>query len=60
MRDLAKDPTRFPDFGSKNIVVRFNKEAGHFGHIDNDTNLAMDTFEFAWLDYIMFKKSNDL
>jgi oligopeptidase B len=59
LRDLAKVPTNQPDFGMKNIVVRFNKEgAGHFGTADNDTNLGMLTFEFAWLDFIMFKKHN--
>jgi len=58
MRDLAESPERFPDFGAKNIVVRFNKDGGHFGDTDNDVNLAMATFEFAWLDYIMFKKHN--
>jgi|LauGreDrversion4_2_1035121.scaffolds.fasta_scaffold25214_6 oligopeptidase B len=56
LRDLAMTPTRFPDFGNKNIVVRLNKEGGHFGDADNDVNLAMATYEFAWLDYIMFKK----
>lgn len=56
LRDMADAPQRFPDFGCKNIVVRLNKEGGHFGALDNDTNLAMGTFEFAWLDYIMFKK----
>lgn len=60
LRDLAKNPEKFPDFGSKNIVVRLNKDSGHFGTVDNDVNLAMETFEFAWLDYIMFKKNNDL
>lgn len=54
------DPKRFPDFGGKNIVVRFNKDSGHFGTVDNEVNLAMDTFEFSWLDYIMFKKNNIL
>ena len=58
MRDLAETPERFPDFGMKNIVVRVNKDAGHFGTTDNEVNLAMATFEFAWLDYIMFKKNN--
>jgi glycine/D-amino acid oxidase-like deaminating enzyme len=58
LRDLAEKPTRFPDFGEKNIVVRFNKDSGHFGTTDNEVNLAMATFEFAWLDYIMFKKHN--
>lgn len=56
IRDLAKAPEKQPDFGMKNIVVRVNKEGGHFGTNDNDTNLAMLTFEFAWLDYLMFKK----
>lgn len=56
MRDMAEAPQRFPDFGAKNLVVRFNKEGGHFGSVENDVNLAMATFEFAWLDYIMFKK----
>jgi oligopeptidase B len=60
LRDMAKEPTRFPDFGGKNIVVRLSKEGGHFGAVDNDTNLAMSTFEFAWLDYIMFKKQNSV
>lgn len=59
MRDLATDVKRFPDFGAKNIVVRFDKDAGHFGEVDNNANLAIDTLEFAWLDYIMFKRRND-
>jgi oligopeptidase B len=58
MRDLAKSPNLFPDFGMKNIVVRFNKDGGHFGAVDNDENLAMLTYEFTWLDYILFKKHN--
>ena len=58
LRDLAMDPQRFPDFGNKNIVARLNNDAGHFGTTDNETNLAMATYEFAWLDYIMFKKLN--
>lgn len=58
LRDVASNPERFPDFGNKNIVVRFNKDSGHFGTTDNEQNLAMATFEFAWLDYIMFKKHN--
>jgi oligopeptidase B len=58
LRDMAETPQRFPDFGDKNIVVRLNKEGGHFGDADNEVNLAMATFEFAWLDYIMFKKHN--
>jgi hypothetical protein len=58
MRDLAKASKKFPDFGNSNIVVRIDKEGGHFGTHDNDTNLAMLTWEFCWLDYIMFKKNN--
>lgn len=38
--------------------MRINKEGGHFGTHDETENLAMLTFEFAWLDYIMFKKNN--
>lgn len=60
LRDLAKDPERQPDFRAKNIVARVNKEAGHFGSVDNDVNLAIETFEFAWLDFLMFKKNNML
>lgn len=60
LRDLAAAPTKFPDFGAKNIVVRFDKDSGHFGTADNDVNLAMATFEFAWLDFIMFKKHNSV
>lgn len=58
IRDLAKTPEKFPDFGDKNIVVRINKEGGHFGTADNDVNLTMLIFEYAWLDYILFKKHN--
>ena len=58
MRDLAKAPTLQPDFGAKNLVVRINKEGGHFGSHENDQNLAMLTYEFAWLDYLMFKRHN--
>lgn len=58
LRDLAKPPSLQPDFGSKNIVVRINKDGGHFGSVENDQNLAMVTYEFAWLDYLMFKKHN--
>lgn len=57
MRDLSKPPTLYPDFGNSNIVVRIDKEGGHFGTTDNDTNLAMLTWEFAWLDFIMFKQN---
>jgi hypothetical protein len=39
-------------------VVKINKEGGHFGSAENEVNLAMATWEFAWLDYIMFKKNN--
>jgi len=39
LRDLAKDPKRFPDFGMKNIVVNINKNDGHFGSIENNENL---------------------
>lgn len=59
LRDLAKTPTKHPNFGNKNIVVRINKEGGHFGNIENEENLKMLAFEFAWLDYIMFKKNNE-
>jgi oligopeptidase B len=36
MRDMALNPTRFPDFGDKNIVVKLNRDEGHFGSHDND------------------------
>lgn len=60
LRDLALDPKKQPDFSAKNIVVRINKDNGHFGSTDNDVNLAMETFEYTWLDYLMFKKNNML
>lgn len=36
LRHLALPPESFPDFGDKNIVVRINKEGGHFGTTNND------------------------
>jgi hypothetical protein len=41
MRDRAMDPTRLPDFGNKNFVVRIRDQAGsgHFGSSDNGENL---------------------
>ena len=61
LRDLAQEPTAFPDFHSKNIVCRLINEegAGHFGSLENDTNLGSLAYEFAWLDFLMFgNKSN--
>lgn len=58
LRDVAMVDERFPDFGDKNIVVRIDREGGHFGTTSNNTNLAMATMEMAWLDFIMFKKNN--
>lgn len=39
MRDLSQDPTRVPDFGNKNMIVRVNQEGGHFGSHDGDVNI---------------------
>ena len=57
LRDLAQSPQRFPDFIEKNIACRFSDEegTGHFGSANNDQNLKMLAYEFAWLDFIMFK-----
>lgn len=59
MRYLAKDPAFFPDFGHKNIVFRLQDEEGqgHFGAVNNESNLAQLTYEFAWLDFLMFKRN---
>lgn len=58
LRDLSLSPKRFPDFGASNIVCRIQTEegSGHFGSVDNDINLALLTYEFAWLDFLMFNK----
>ena len=59
LRGLALEPKRLPNFGNNNIVCRIVNEegTGHFGSVDNNTNLAMSTFEFAWLDFIMCTKN---
>ena len=56
LRDLSCNPKRFPDFGHKNIVCKLHDEEGigHFGSVDNEANLKMLIYEFAWLDFIMF------
>ena len=58
LRDLSKEPTCFPDFGAKNIVVHLeqNEGTGHFGSVDNESNLSRELYEFAWLDFLMFTK----
>ena len=57
LRDLAQDTKQFPDFGSKNIVCRLHQEEGygHSGAVNNSDNLSVLTYEFAWLDFLMFK-----
>lgn len=59
MRDLAKEPKRFPNFGDKNFTVRINKQGGHFGSTENDLNLHNLVQEFAWLDFLLLNPSND-
>ena len=55
LRERALEPTRMPNFGNKNIVVRIEREesSGHFGSVDNNENLKNDTQIFAWLDFLM-------
>ena len=55
LRERALAPTRIPDFGNKNIVIRIEREEGHghFGSTDNSENLKNETQIFAWLDYLM-------
>ena len=36
LRDLAKENERYPNFGEKNIVVKIDKEGGHFGSTNNN------------------------
>jgi len=38
LRERALTPTRIPNFGNKNIVVRVDREEanGHFGSVDNN------------------------
>jgi oligopeptidase B len=36
LREVAKVPTKQPNFGQSNIVVRIKKEGGHFGSLDNN------------------------
>ena len=40
LRDFSIDPTRMPHFGNRNIICKVNKDGGHFGSHDNETNLA--------------------
>ena len=40
LRDLAQEPTRMPHFGDNNILMQINKDGGHFGSTDNNTNLV--------------------
>lgn len=56
LRDLAVEPQRQPHFGSNNIVCKINKDGGHFGSSENDTNLASLVNQFAWLDFLMLEK----
>lgn len=58
LRHLSKEPTRFPEFASKNIVCRINEEGGHFGSNDNSENLSQCIWEYAWLDFLLFQKDN--
>jgi hypothetical protein len=57
---MAKTPTRQPNFGQSNIVVRIKKEGGHFGSVDNNENLIEEVEEFAFLDFIMLEALKDL
>jgi len=57
LRDLALSPKRCPDFSEKNIVLRINKDGGHFGSSNNEKNLTMAIWEFAWLDFLIFKRN---
>jgi oligopeptidase B len=52
-RERAIKPSKYPDFGQNNFVVRIKKEGGHFGSINNDENLMEEVQEFAWLDFLM-------
>jgi protease II len=59
LRELAKPPTKQPNFGQNNIVVRIRKEGGHFGSVNNDENLVDEIEEFAWLDFLMMEATKD-
>ena len=52
-RDMVKPPTKYPNFGQSNFVVRIKKDGGHFGSLDNNDNLQEECQEFAWLDFLM-------
>jgi hypothetical protein len=62
---LSLSPIRIPDFGKfnkfnsighKNIIASINSEEGHFGSTNNMENLDKLTWEYAWLDFMMFEK----
>jgi protease II len=57
LRDLAQEPTRMPHFGDNNILMQINKDGGHFGSTDNNTNLVQSGQQFAWLDFLMLNPS---
>ena len=59
LRDLQQAPSNFPDFGSGNIVCKLGQDdgQGHFGSVDNDSNLNSLVYEYAWLDFLMFTKA---
>lgn len=60
MRDLSQEPTKVPNFGNNNMIVRVNQEGGHFGSHDGDVNLYNAMQEFAWLDFLMLNPTGDL
>ena len=55
LRSMATEHPLFPDFCSKNIVVRILGEQGHFGGVSDVENLALLVWEFAWLETVMFR-----
>ena len=56
---MATDPKRMPHFGDKNIICKINKDGGHFGSTENDSNLMGLVHEFAWLEFLMLNPKDD-
>jgi protease II len=50
----------FTNIGHKNIIASINSEEGHFGSTDNSENLDKLTWEYAWLDSMMFEKDTQI
>ena len=48
-----------PHVGDKNIICKINKDGGHFGSTENDSNLMGLVHEFAWLEFLMLNPKDD-